>query len=103
MLKKQKYLSEFADIGSGQDISNEQLEILQTFICDLYGLKDDRVNLLIYYMSSPRQGEPEAKSIPACFERLQLQTRRKPCQSYVWRKCLVAKAEVETPIKMVGS
>ena len=48
MLKKPRYLSEFADIGSDPDISNEQLEILQTFICDLYGLKDDRVNLLIY-------------------------------------------------------
>ena len=37
LLKNQKYIEEFAETGYDPDISDEQLEILQTFVCDVYG------------------------------------------------------------------
>ena len=98
MLKKQKYIYEFAEIGDDSDIPEEHLEILQKFICDVYGHKGDRVNLLRYKLYSITQGKLEAKSILPCFDRLQLHSRRAAYLSYIRRKCLVAKSEIPTPI-----
>ena len=46
MLKKQKYIYEFAEIGDDPDIPEEHLEILLKFLYDVYEHKGDRVNLL---------------------------------------------------------
>ena len=46
MPENQKYIKQFAQIGDDPDISDEKLEILQIFICDVYGHKGNRVSLL---------------------------------------------------------
>ena len=43
MLKSQKYITKFFDIEDDPYILDEQLEILQIFICDVYGHKGDRI------------------------------------------------------------
>ena len=54
------------------DISDKLFEIFQTLICDVYGRKSDRVNLLRHKLYSSRREKLEAKSIPLCFGNLQL-------------------------------
>ena len=42
-LKIQKYTNEFPEIREDPNISDEQLGILQRFMCDVYGHKDHRI------------------------------------------------------------
>ena len=42
-LKSQKYINKFFEIKDDPYILDEQLEILQIFICDVYGHKGDRI------------------------------------------------------------
>ena len=65
--KNQKYMNELSGIRNNPDISDEQLKILQTFLCDVYGHEGDRVNLLTCLLYSLRQGKLEAKLITPCF------------------------------------
>ena len=46
MLKNQNYIEEFAPFGDVLTVSDEQLEWVQTFVCDIYGHKGKDVNLL---------------------------------------------------------
>ena len=55
-LKNQSYLEEFAAFGDVPTVSDEQLEWVQAFVCDLYGHKDKDVNFLRYKLYSSRQG-----------------------------------------------
>ena len=43
MLKSQKYINKFSEIRDDPDISDEQLEILQIHIWNVYGHKRDRI------------------------------------------------------------
>ena len=42
MLKNQKYINKFSEIRDDPEISNNQLEILQIFIYDVFGHKGDK-------------------------------------------------------------
>lgn len=98
MLKNQKYVEEFAVIGNNPHTSDAQLEILEKFICDIYGHKGESTNLLRYKLYSSRHGKLEAKSIPPCFDSLQLHSSRATYQTHIWRNCLIPKPEIPTPI-----
>ena len=98
MLKDENYLGEFAEIGDEPVVSDHQIDILQSFVCDVYGHKGENINLLRYKLYSSRQGKLEARSIPPCLDSLQLHSRRAAYQSHVWRNCLIAKPEIPTPI-----
>ena len=63
MLKNQSYIKEFAAFGDVSTVSDEQLEWVQVFVCDVYGDKGKDVNLLRYKLYSLRQGRLEAHSI----------------------------------------
>lgn len=73
----------FGDWRYGPDISDEQFEILQTFICNVYKHKGERVKLLRDKLPSSRQVKLEAKSIPPCFDSLQLHFRKAAYQSHI--------------------
>ena len=76
MLKNQKCINEFSEIRHNPDISDDQLEVLQTCIYDAYVHKSDGVKLLRYKLCSSRQGKVEAASIPSWFDKLELQSKR---------------------------
>ena len=56
MLKNQSYIEEFAAFGDVPTVSDEQLEWVQAFVCDVYDYKGKDVNLWIYKLYSSRQG-----------------------------------------------
>ena len=45
MLKNQSYIEEFAAFGDVPTVSDEQLEWVQAFVCDVYDYKGKDVNL----------------------------------------------------------
>ena len=100
MAKNPTYIEQFAAIGNSSAISEEQMKVLQEFICDMYCHKGDSTNLLRYKLYSSRQGKLEAKSIPPCKDSLQLHSARAAYQTYIWRTCLTAKPEIP---KLIGS
>ena len=56
MLKNQSYIEEFAAFGDVPTVSDEQLEWVQAFVCDVYDYKGKDVNLWRYKLYSSRQG-----------------------------------------------
>ena len=97
MLKNQSYIEEFAAFGDVPTVSDEQLEWVQAFVCDVYGHKGKDVNLLRYKLYSSRQGKLETHSIPPCLDSLHLHSRRAAYQTFVWRNCLIAKPDIPSP------
>ena len=52
MLKNQSYIEEFTAFRDVPIVSDEQLEWVQAFVCDVYGHKGKDVNLLRYELHS---------------------------------------------------
>lgn len=77
MIKRQEHINEFPETGDEPGISDEQLEIMQTFICYVHR---HRVNLLRYKLYSSIQEKR------LWFDCLQLHFRRAAYQSHIWRK-----------------
>ena len=98
MLKNQSHIEEFSAFGHVPTVSDQQLEWIQAFVCDVYGHKGKDVNLLRYKLYSSRQGKLEAHSIPPCLDSFHLHSRRAACQTFVWRNCLIAKPDIPSPI-----
>ena len=95
MLKNQSYMEEFAAFGDVSAVSDEQLEWVQVFVCDVYGHKGKDVNLLRYKLYSSRQRKLEAHSIPPCLDSLHLHSRV-AYQAFVWRNCLTRHCNCKT-------
>ena len=105
MLKNQKYINKFSEIRDDPEISNNQLEILQIFILQIFiydvcGHKGDRVNLVKYKLYSSKQGKVEAKFIPPSFYSLQLHSRRAVYQSHIWRCIWLQSRKYEYPLEV---
>ena len=97
-LKSSHYINTFANIGVDESLGDNTLNVLQQFVCDLYGHKGDNTNTLRYRLYSSKQGRLEAKNIPPCLDSLKLHAARATYQSFVWRNCLIAKPEIPSPL-----
>ena len=97
-LKSSRYINTFANIGVEESLGDNTLNVLQQFVCDLYGHKGDNTNTLRYRLYSSKQGRLEAKNIPPCLGSLKLHAARATYQSFVWRNCLIAKPEIPSPL-----
>ena len=72
LLKSSHYMNTFANIGVDASLGDDALNVLQQFVCDLYGHKGDNTNTLSYRLYSSKQGRLEAKNIPPCLDSLKL-------------------------------
>ena len=98
LLKNRKYIMTFPGIGLTTDLTEEQLDVLQEFVCDIYGHKSTCTNDLRFKLYCSKQGKLEAKSIPLCLDCLKLHSRRASFQAFVWRQCLVPKPIIPSPL-----
>ena len=88
----------FSGIGLTTDLTEEQLDVLQEFVCDIYGHKGTCTNDLRFKLYCSKQGKLEAKSIPPCLDSLKLHSRRATFQAFVWRQCLLPKSIIRSPL-----
>ena len=98
MLKNQSYIEEFTAFGDVPTVSDEQLEWVQAFVCDVYGHEGKDVNLVKYKLYSSRQGKLEAHSISPCLDTLHVHSRIAAYQTFVWGNYLIAKPAIQSPI-----
>ena len=66
MLKENLYINLFSSFGNKPSLSEAQHRVLQQFVCDLYGHKEDSTDVVRYKLYSARQGRLEAKCLPPC-------------------------------------
>ena len=76
LLKNQTYMVTFASIVQTSDLTDEKLDVLQEFACDMYGHKGSSTNDLRYKLYSSKQGKLKAKSIPPCLDSLELHSKK---------------------------
>ena len=88
----------FSGIVLTTDLTEEQLDVLQEFVCDIYGHKGTSTNDLRFKLYCSKQGKLEAKSILPCLDSLKLHSRRATLQAFVWRQCLVPKSIIPSPL-----
>ena len=62
----------FSGLGLTTDLTEEQLDVLQEFVCDIYGHKGTSTNDLRFKLYCSKQGKLEAKSILPCLDSLKL-------------------------------
>ena len=60
----------FSGIGLTTDVTEEQLDVLQEFFCDICGHKGTSTNDMRFKLYCSKQGKLEAKSIPPCLDSL---------------------------------
>ena len=95
--KSQTHIT-FSGIGITTDVTEEQLDVLQEFFCDIYGHKGTSTNDIRFKLYCSKQGQLEAKSIPPCLDSLKLHSRRATFQAFVWRQCLVPKSIIPSTL-----
>jgi hypothetical protein len=91
------YASGFSNLGVSWDVSDELIDILEHFVCDLYGMKLSDVNLLRYQLHCARSGKVEPESLPPCRSSLKLHVLRANYQAAVWRRAVFATADIPSP------
>ena len=76
LLRKSHHINTFPKIGLEPHLEDDELNVLQQFVCDIYGHKADNTNTLRYRLYSSKQGRLEAKNIPPCLASLKLHASR---------------------------
>ena len=99
LLKNSDYINAFAEIGNAPGLEGDQLNVIEQFVCDIYGHKGCSTNSLRYKIYCSKQGKLEAKSIPPCLDSLKLHASRANYQAFVWRQSLIAKPEIPAPLE----
>ena len=98
MLKHSYYIDLFATIGKEPDLSEDLFEIVQQFVCEIYGYKEKNTNIVRYKLYAAKQGHLDPKSIPPCSDSLRMHAARATYQVYVWRNCLKRHPEIPSPV-----
>ena len=104
LIKSQHYINTFAMTSNDPGISPEQLEILQQFVCDIYGHMGESTNFLRYKIYSSRQGKLEVRAISSCCHLrhhaviLKRFASRISYQTYIRRSYLQGNPNVPSPV-----
>ena len=96
MLQDACYKDVFASLGQVWDLSKMQLDILEEFVCRLYGQTVNSVNEARYqiFMLSCKFDD----HIPPNLDSLTLQAKRANYQTALWRHCLTSKVDKPSPL-----
>ena len=86
------YQDTFDQLGMSWDVSEELLEKLEQFTCDMYyaGSSTREVNGLRYQLFCDKRGEVESSQLPPCRDSLTMHVLRANYQAAIWKACLEA-------------
>ena len=98
MLKNQSCIEFFASFGEKSELSDDHFEIVQKFVCELYGHKEENTNIVRYKLYAAKQGKLDPKSLPPCSDSLKLHTERALYQAFIWRNCLKSHPDIPSPV-----
>ncbi|XP_066920827.1 uncharacterized protein [Clytia hemisphaerica] len=93
MIQKSEYVKAFAELGTTWDISEENVSILEAFVCHMYGKKDSlelgiSIDDLRYNIYCRKNGKVSSESLPPCQNVLRQHIKRANYQARIWRMCL---------------
>lgn len=93
LIQKQEYIEAFGELGKSWNVSRENIAILESFVCHMYGKKDSlklgiSINDLRYDIYCRKNGRVSCESLPACENVLQQHIKRVNYQTRIWRMCL---------------
>ena len=93
MIQKSEYIKAFAELGTTWDISEENMSILEAFVCHMYGKKDSlelgiSIDDLRYNIYCRKNGKVSSESLPPCQNVLRQHIKRANYQARIWRMCL---------------
>ena len=97
LMKNRTYVGAFMDLGLSWNISEETVNAIERFVCELYGKKMQEVNLLRYQLHCAKAGNVEPEGLPPCKSSLQLHITRANYQTGTWRRAIFPLPEVPLP------
>ena len=91
--QKNEYIDAFASLGSDWEISSSTMEILQSFVCHMYGKKDalqSEISLddLRYDIYCRKGGKVSSETLPPCVNVFEQHVKRVNFQTKTWKSCL---------------
>ena len=100
--KSEKYINAFATLGSTNQVGEETVEILQSFVCYMYGKKNAfelgiSLNDLRYRIYCQKAGKVNCEALPPCSNVLEQHIKRVNYQTRIWRTCLETATERGSP------
>ena len=96
-MKNRTYIDAFMDLGLSWNISEQMVNTIERFVCELYGTKMQEVNLLRYQLHCSKAGKVEPEGLPPCKSSLQLHITRANYQAGIWRRAIFPLPEVPLP------
>ena len=93
-----RYVRGFMALGDSWDINDELFNVLEEFVCDLYGKKNrSSVDLLRYQLHCVKGGSVEPELLPPCRSSLMLHVLRANYQTGIWRRAIIALPDTPSP------
>ena len=89
--------------GLSWNISEETVNAIERFVCELCGKKMQEVNLLRYQLHCANSGKVEPEGLPPCKSSLQLHITRVNYQAGIWRRAIFHFQKYLCLVDMAGS
>ena len=97
LFKNNTYVQALMKLGESWTIEDELFEILQLFLCHIYGKKINNIDLLRYELHCAKGGKVEPEALPPCRSSLRLHVLRANYQAAIRRRSLLANTTIPSP------
>ena len=102
MCKNKDFIAAFSALGSTYSVEAEATEIIEKYVCDLYGkVKLRKVNearsLIFWERYNKEKNIVELCVLPPCFGNLELHLKRSNYVAYIFRYANRLQLDLESP------
>ena len=84
-----KFLKAFQDLGTSWELTDETFELLEEYVCKLYGCREDNVDQVRFQLFQKKLKREnkiiDLSLLPPCKSVLLLHTKRANCVAKIWR------------------
>ena len=84
-----KFLKVFQDLGTSWELTDETFELLEEYVCKLYGCREDNVDQVCFQLFQKKLKREkkiiDLSLLPPCKSVLLLHTKRANCVAKIWR------------------
>ena len=94
------YQLTFGNFGQSFDVTNQQLQELESFVCLLYlsqTIECSDINECRCMMFCGKKGEADSSQLPPCHDTLRQHVLRANYQAAIWRRSCQAQMDIPTP------
>ena len=98
----EEYINTFSSLGSTSEVTETTIDILQSFVCHMYGKKDSvaqgiSINDLRYYVYCQKAGKISCQTLTPCSNVIEQHIKKVNYQTRIWRMCLETIVEPGSP------